>query len=178
MELMIVIVIIGILAAVGLVTFNNFSKTAKKNVMKANLNMIKRYTMTEFQKCLLGEEMEAYKKGISGAKNCSYIFTFGTEFAFSNAHNAIKKIHFKDKKSLEDKTQTLVDWHGAVPPKAEHLGRIMCFWDAQDPKGTWKNYMKNNQGHCTAKWGSGTDDYFIVYFDTVYDYDYHRGLWK
>ena len=41
-ELLVVVAIIGILAAVGVVAYNGYTKSAKKSVMKANLDIIKR----------------------------------------------------------------------------------------------------------------------------------------
>ena len=54
MELMIVIVIIGILSAVGMVMFGGQSEKAKIAVAKSNQKMIIKYIMSENQKCELG----------------------------------------------------------------------------------------------------------------------------
>ena len=173
-ELLVVVAIIGILAAVGVVAYNGYTASAKKAAMKSNLQSIKKYITAEMQKCTLGMEMEGYLKGVS-SHSCNNIMS---EAAFSVAQRAIQKIHFKDKKSLYDNSKSLVDWNGSVPPRDEHLGRIMCYWNAADAKGSWENYMNKNKGWCTAKWGSGQNDYYIEYFYTIYDLDYPRGNWK
>ena len=55
MELMIVIVIIGILSAVGMVMFGGQATKAKLAVAKSNQKMIIKYIKLENQKCELGE---------------------------------------------------------------------------------------------------------------------------
>ena len=51
MELMIVIVIIGILSAVGMVMFGGQAEKAKVNVTKANLATVKKYIKVELMMC-------------------------------------------------------------------------------------------------------------------------------
>ena len=45
-ELLVVVAIIGILAAVGVVAYNGYTASAKKTVVKSNLNTIVRYMFT------------------------------------------------------------------------------------------------------------------------------------
>ena len=54
MELMIVIVIIGILAAVGLMLFSDISLKAKKNVVKKQHSEVVNYLKSEILKCDMG----------------------------------------------------------------------------------------------------------------------------
>ena len=68
-ELLVVVAIIGILAAVGTVAYQGYTTGAKKNATKSNNASAVKYIAAEMQKCSLGEEMEAYKEGISGANN-------------------------------------------------------------------------------------------------------------
>ena len=57
MELMIVIVIIGILAAVGVVAYNGYTKSAKIAAAKANHKTVVNFIKTNFAKCEIGEEL-------------------------------------------------------------------------------------------------------------------------
>ena len=50
-ELLVVVAIIGILAAVGVVAYNGYTKAAKVNVVKQNHNTIKKYIISEINKC-------------------------------------------------------------------------------------------------------------------------------
>ena len=55
-ELLVVVAIIGILAAVGVVAYNGYTNAAKKSVCKSNNKSVCNYVMAEIQKCYLGEE--------------------------------------------------------------------------------------------------------------------------
>ena len=55
-ELLVVVAIIGILAAVGVTTFNGFQEKAKISTIKANFKMVTKYIPTELMKCDLGDE--------------------------------------------------------------------------------------------------------------------------
>ena len=72
MELMIVIVIIGILSAVGMVMFGGQSEKAKIAVAKSNHKMIVKYITIETLKCaLLGETM-----AMDNELNCADVTCF------------------------------------------------------------------------------------------------------
>ena len=55
-ELLVVVAIIGILAAVGVTTFNGFQEKAKISAAKSNYTQVMKYVTTELMKCELGEE--------------------------------------------------------------------------------------------------------------------------
>ena len=52
-ELLVVIVIIGILTAIGVIGYNNFLMSAKKNIVKKNFSTTINYLETEIAKCRL-----------------------------------------------------------------------------------------------------------------------------
>ena len=54
-ELLVVVAIIGILAAIGVLSFGGFQKGAKKNACKQNNKTICNYVRAEVHKCYLGE---------------------------------------------------------------------------------------------------------------------------
>ena len=60
MELMIVIVIIGILAAVGLMLFSDFSLKAKKNVAATNYKQITNFIKVERAACDIGSSTKIF----------------------------------------------------------------------------------------------------------------------
>jgi type IV pilus assembly protein PilA len=53
-ELLVVVAIIGILAAVGVVSFSGFTESAKVNATKSIYMQVQKYIRTEIQKCNLG----------------------------------------------------------------------------------------------------------------------------
>ena len=88
MELMIVIVIIGILSAVGMVMFGGQAEKAKKSAAQSNFKMVIKYMLIENTTCEVGEE-----KAMDGNLTCSgrTIDTLmkGTTNAFSGLKNPI-----------------------------------------------------------------------------------------
>jgi len=53
-ELLVVVAIIGILAAIGLVTFSGFGDAAKASATKANHVQITKFILNETKKCQTG----------------------------------------------------------------------------------------------------------------------------
>ena len=56
-ELLVVVAIIGILAAVGVVAYNGYTKAAKINAAKSNHKTVVNFVTTNFSKCELGQEL-------------------------------------------------------------------------------------------------------------------------
>tara|TARA_B100001057_G_scaffold151707_1_gene151682 strand:- start:1142 stop:1630 length:489 start_codon:yes stop_codon:yes gene_type:complete len=56
-ELLVVVAIIGILAAVGVVAYNGYTSNAKKNTIKSRHAMIVKFFKAEFEKCNIDEEV-------------------------------------------------------------------------------------------------------------------------
>ena len=55
-ELLVVVAIIGILAAVGVVAYNGYTKSARANATKANHVQVVKIIQMEIMRCSLGEE--------------------------------------------------------------------------------------------------------------------------
>ena len=94
MELMIVIVIIGILAAVGMVTFGGQAEKAKISSSKANHKQIVKYMTVEIQGCNMGESSVMNGNLKCPITNSSQIITAihksstGISNSFKNPFNA------------------------------------------------------------------------------------------
>ena len=56
-ELLVVVAIIGILAAVGVVAYNGYTKGAKANATKANHKEVVKFITASFMKCSIGEKL-------------------------------------------------------------------------------------------------------------------------
>jgi len=65
-ELLVVVAILGILAAIGIVSYNEYVSKTKENATKTIFNQIVKYIDTELMKCNLGMEIEAYEKYKTG----------------------------------------------------------------------------------------------------------------
>jgi type IV pilus assembly protein PilA len=57
-ELLVVVAIIGILAAIGLVTFSGFTDAAKANVVKSNHKTVVNFISASLGKCTIGDELK------------------------------------------------------------------------------------------------------------------------
>ena len=95
-ELLVVVAIIGILAAVGVVAYNGYTKGAQRNSSKANHAQVIKFGAAEFTKCSLGDTPSL--KNSSGsfeAVACSespatFITKFETHFDADNWNNPYK----------------------------------------------------------------------------------------
>ena len=85
MELMIVIVIIGILSAVGMVMFGGQTEKAKIAATKSNFNLVIRYMVIENTECKVGEE-----KVMDGNLTCSGRTIDSLMLAAKNAFSDLK----------------------------------------------------------------------------------------
>jgi prepilin-type N-terminal cleavage/methylation domain-containing protein len=56
-ELLVVVAIIGILAAVGVVAYNGYTKAAKRNATKAIFNNVTKFIRSELTACLSGKPL-------------------------------------------------------------------------------------------------------------------------
>ena len=97
MELMIVIVIIGILSAVGMVMFGGQSEKAKIAVTKANHKMVVKYIAFELQKCNLGETDVMDKKLTCSAKLTGSIVASAISLALKDK---VKNPFYTDKNAV------------------------------------------------------------------------------
>ena len=68
-ELLVVVAIIGILAAVGTVAYTGYTKSAKKNAAGSNHAAVVKYVAAELQKCNL--ETEAFKTSAGATMTCT-----------------------------------------------------------------------------------------------------------
>ena len=82
-ELLVVVAIIGILAAVGIVAYSGYTASARINTVKQNLNSAIRYIENEKTKCDLGENI------VLGTLQCSSLQggSAGIAFAQHLFHN-------------------------------------------------------------------------------------------
>ena len=61
-ELLVVVAILGVLAAVGIVAYNGYIEKSKINTVKTNVDNAIKYIETELMKCELGLELETKEK--------------------------------------------------------------------------------------------------------------------
>ena len=96
MELMIVIVIIGILSAVGMVMFGGQTEKAKIAVMKTNIKSIKKYIVQEVTKCELGETNTMNGNFSCGGSRKAQNIASATVRAFCGSQSSYSCTEFKN----------------------------------------------------------------------------------
>ena len=81
-ELLVVVAIIGILAAVGVVAYNGYTKAAKRNAVIANFNTALRYLKQEMMKCDMDAGPIRFMTKDNGLKDyeCSVVNSHVTRF--------------------------------------------------------------------------------------------------
>lgn len=102
-ELLVVVAIIGVLASVGLITYNGYTKNAKISVAKANFKTVVNFIRSENTKCLIDQNLTwmNYAPCSSQSKKTYYYTIFNkwqncTDLApkaFPNMKNPYGRIH-------------------------------------------------------------------------------------
>ena len=160
-ELLVVVAIIGILAAVGVVAYNGYTKAAKKNMVLSNLNKVVKLIQSELLICLAGGEMMPYLKSLknSNMKNmtnysCEYfknngysedhVWIAGAVAAYLHSYGQFDG--FSNPFNKDDNIESGINTGSCVANEVV-LGRVHC---GEKPAGVYK---------CCCKWGEGANDY-------------------
>ena len=93
-ELLVVVAIIGILAAVGIVAYNGYTESAKINASKQNHSTVVRFITTNVLKCETGQQLILKQNTTTNTSNlCPYILAGNAsqmQGAFANHFNSPK----------------------------------------------------------------------------------------
>ena len=143
-ELLVVVAIIGILAAAGVVAYNGFMENAKKSSTKANHTNIVKFLSANFTNCSTGAQYIQWTNSNGSKYNapCSWSVTqhagrMATHFAAENFKNP----HYS--------SQNAVAYRGGTPPNSgSYVGQ------------TWIYCRNASPSYCdvTTRWGTGSSD--------------------
>jgi len=158
-ELLVVVAILGILAAVGVVAYNGFMASAKENAVKSNFNSVTKYIETELMKCNLGSETEACSLSISNPSkysfgNCECNDSFQQIYGaiFSYIHNYDEK-GFSNPLNQDDILKTGINMNNGCPidqgVSGAPWGRVNCYFNEN---------ANPNHVTCCSRWGDRDDD--------------------
>ena len=111
-ELLVVVAIIGILAAVGVVAYNGYTSSAKKNVTKANSDLIFKYVKTETFKCELDSSSGIMDFNGTSLLSCSDLAYPGASVA--KVVQAIKKILDEKVKNSYDSSRSAINFGTSI----------------------------------------------------------------
>ena len=148
-ELLVVVAIIGILSAVGVVAYNGYTESAKKNVAQKNYLLLKKYITSELMKCELGNST-AFEGIMScswdaGARTNNLVSRGGSS---SNSFEALLNSKITNPYNPHESTKQV--WNGSW--SASGVGRIgiggdgkyfnLCFNDPAKPSN-WCSFVQN-----------------------------------
>ncbi len=161
-ELLVVVAIIGILAAVGIVAYSGYTASAKIKTLEANYNTIVKYITNEVMKCEIDSEIEAhilfpnkYHSCTSTAKIRNFKNISTTVISFLHNENT-----YGFKNPLNTTDTIVINNNSDCPrssPGSPALGRINCGYKTSTDKV-----------HCCACWGTGTNDTWSTTIDNPY----------
>jgi prepilin-type N-terminal cleavage/methylation domain-containing protein len=176
-ELLVVVAIIGILAAVGVTTFNGFQEKAKIAIVKQNHKKISKFISVEMTRCLAFGEITTYWNTKAAAQAhgrsdvghdivvCDQTSTgplaenFGKLLRVLN-YSQINAANLFDPSSFNvlDKRNTgYFRMENTIPTIAE-IGRTHC--GIINTYATEKKQNRTSQKvHCYSRWGTGANDY-------------------
>ena len=93
-ELLVVVAIIGILAAVGIVAYSGYTSSAKINASKSNHSTVVKFITTSILKCEIGQELILKQNPTTNTNDlCSYVLAGNAsqmQGAFANHFNSPK----------------------------------------------------------------------------------------
>ena len=151
-ELLVVVAILGVLAAVGIVSFSGYLGSAKENTTKHNFKLIEKYITSELIKCNLGDTNIFKRKNNIGIA-CNNItfsriitetqYIFNTEKSFKSAFTNLSYV-----RNTGDSTNS------------SSIGSIHLNGPNHDP--TWNKgatpVLKNNDIRLTSCFKNNCDD--------------------
>ena len=98
-ELLVVVAIIGILAAVGVTTYNGIQQKVKKNAAQSNHKLVVKYITNEVMKCSMGDST-AMDGNLDCSKQGSYDWKDDVSLAVEKALISFKNPWDKSKSSV------------------------------------------------------------------------------
>ncbi len=143
-ELLVVVAIIGILAAAGVVAYNGFMENAKKSSAKANHTNVVKFLSANFTNCSTGAQYIVWTNGTNTYNApCTWTVTqhasrMQTHFASENFKNP----HYSSQNAV-------VLRNGTPPNSGSYVGQ------------TWIHCVNSAPQKCyvNTRWGPGSSDY-------------------
>jgi len=160
-ELLVVVAIIGILAAVGVVAYSGYTASAKVNVVKSNLALAVKFMSRELMRCEIGNQIKVWS-GSTGNPQYAPIDrdcdTTSNRFRqnFGYAFSVLEEDQAPQKKYPNPFNPKDMGFNGfSDPPTIAQIGRVHC---------------RANQefATCYGRWGEGEKDYDTLIIKNPY----------
>ena len=151
-ELLVVVAIIGILAAVGMVAYNGYTNRAKIYAVNANCDLAKKHIITQLMRCETGDQIQTWTNGVPvnpHDRNCDTTdHKFNQNFGY--AMQVLQYGNYNNPFNSND-AAFITDWD---PPLTTNIGRVHCGITGG---------LNTNPIMCYCRWGSGDNDYDTVH---------------
>ena len=163
------VAIMGVLAAVGIVSFGGFLGSAKENVAKSNFNSVMKYIETELYKCDMGLKTEAYSKYIEDSGEYHSLSKGDCSNSFENiSWSILQYIHQYDSKGFSNPFDSndltsismgnyCTGEYAFMLDIPNRWGKISCY----------HNYSEDTL-ICCSSWGEGEDNRVEKIFKNPY----------
>ena len=150
-ELLVVVAIIGILAAVGVTTFNGFQEKAKKAVVISNHKLAVKQIQTEIIGAEIRGQMKQWDNRNPGSCILVDIPTRSDLWVHIGlgAFNCLSQDSKTYKNPINPDDNEGAFWQTWEVPNISQAGRTACNHDGNTP----------GKIICNSRWGTGTNDY-------------------
>ena len=185
-ELLVVVAIIGILASVGVVAYNGYTRSVKINVVKQNHQKISKLIVSELMRCQASGEIATYWSTKAAAQahgrsnqghdivacdlssSTPLASNFGTIARILN-YSEINAANPFDPSSFDASNKRNTGYfrmENSIPTVAE-IGRTHC--NIVNTYATQQKQKRTSQKvHCYSRWGTGTNDYEETIIDNPF----------
>jgi len=160
-ELLVVVAIIGILAAVGIVAYSGYTESARINAVKSNLSLAVKFVSSELMRCEVGDKIKVWS-GSTGNPQYAPIDrdcdTTSNRFRqnFGYAFSVLEEDQAPQKKYPNPFNSNDMGFNGfSSPPTPAQVGRVHC-----------RAYVSH--ATCYGRWGTGQNDFDTVNFENPY----------
>ena len=148
-ELLVVVAIIGILAAVGIVAYSGYTNSARITSLNFNCKLATKHITMQLMRCETGNQIQTWANGAVTDRNCDrtqnrFVQNFG--YAMGVLDNDPQ---YRNPFDSQDQAFN-ADWD---PPLPNNIGRVNCGITGS---------LNTNPVMCYCRWGSGANDYDTV----------------